>query len=473
MRYFNYQSLSELQQNCAQLKSEHLKFEPDPERVKSALFSPVNVGGFKVGNAIAIHPMEGCDGTLDGSPDELTWRRYERFAAGGAKVIWFEATAVCPEGRANTRQLWIKHDNLNEFARLLARIREVHATEFGTADDLLIPIQLTHSGRYSVQDRLLAYHHPSIDARTGTPPDAPVVSDGELERLEDQYVEAAGLALAAGFGAIDLKVTHGYLLSELMGAKLRPGRYGGPVENRTRFARNVFGKIRAKFGRQLLLGMRLGCFDGVPYRKRADGVGEPYPFDTPYPYGFGVAADNPLREDLTDVKQAIQLYREAGLELLNVSIGCPYYNPHVTRPFESPDDGNYLQPEHPLLGVDRHFRIAGELQQAFPDLPMVGTGYSWLQIYAPNAGAWNVAHRKIHFFGVGRGALAYPDFPNALAETGQLDQRRVCKTLTYCTFLMRQKTHPLGQFPTGCPPFDKEVYGPIMKDARAMQRAAK
>jgi NADPH2 dehydrogenase len=473
MRYFHYKHLSELEQDCTQLGTGHVRFEPDSERVKAALFAPATVGNRRVGNAIAIHPMEGCDGTLEGSPDELTWRRYERFATGGAKMIWFEATAVCPEGRANTRQLWIRRGNVGEFARLLARIHELHAVEFGTSDGLLIPIQLTHSGRYSVPEQRLAYHHPLIDAKAGTPANAPVVSDGELERLEDQYEEAAGLALEAGFRAIDLKVTHGYLLSELMGAKLREGRYGGSVENRTRFVRNVFGKIRARFGRQLLLGMRLGCYDGVPYRKRADGVGEPFPFTTPYPYGFGVAADDPLREDLTDVKQAIQLYREAGLELLNVSIGCPYYNPHVTRPFESPDDGNYLQPEHPLMGVDRHFRIAGELQRTFPDLPMVGTGYSWLQVYAPNAGAWNVAQGNIRFFGVGRGALAYPDFPKALAETGQLDERRVCKTLTYCTFLMRQKTHPLGQFPTGCPPFDKEVYGPIMKDARARQRAAK
>jgi NADPH2 dehydrogenase len=472
MRHFHYKSLSEIERHCAELQIGHVRFEPDPQRVQTALFAPSEVGGFKVGNTIAIHPMEGCDGTPDGSPDELTWRRYQRFATGGAKLIWFEATAVCGEGRANTRQLWIRRENVSDFARLLTRIRELHASEFGTADDLLIPIQLTHSGRYSVPERLLAYHHPSIDAKTGAA-SAAVVSDDELERLEDQYVEAAGLALEAGFRAVDLKVTHGYLLSELMGAKLREGRYGGSVENRTRFARNVFGKIRAKYGRQILLGMRLGCYDGVPYRKREDGVGEPYPFTTPYPYGFGVAAENPLQEDLADVKQAIQLYREAGLELLNVSIGCPYYNPHVTRPFESPDDGNYLQPEHPLWGVDRHFRIAGELQRTFPGLPMVGTGYSWLQVYAPNAGAFNVAQGNIRFFGIGRGALAYPDFPKALAESGQLDERRVCKTLTYCTFLMRQKTHPLGQFPTGCPPFDKEVYGPIMKQARALQRAAK
>ena len=159
-----------------------------------------------------------------------------------------------------------------------------------------------------------------------------------------------------------------------------------------------------------------------------------------------------------------------GLQLLNVSLGCPYYNPHIGRPFEKPDEGNYEPPEHPLLGVDRHFRIAADLQNTFPDLPMVGTGYSWLQKYAINAGAANVADGNIRFFGMGRNVLSYPDFARDVVEKGELDEMRVCKTLTYCTFLMRQKDHPLGQFPSGCPPFDKLAYGPIMKEAREAYR---
>ena len=96
----------------------------------------------------------------------------------------------------------------------------------------------------------------------------------------------------------------------------------------------------------LLLGVRLGCFDGVPYRKREDGVGEPYPFETPYPMA-SASRGEPVGEEPYRSKAAIGLFREAGAAFFNISIGCPYYNPHVTRPFETPDDGNYLEPEHP------------------------------------------------------------------------------------------------------------------------------
>jgi NADPH2 dehydrogenase len=471
MRHFKYKTLDELEQSARELGADAVRFEHDPERVRQILARKVAVGDFVAGNSMAIHPMEGCDGTPDGKPDELTWRRYERFARGGAKLVWFEATAVREDGRANPRKLWIHEASVDDFARLLEHVRQSHAAEFGSADDLLMPVQLTHSGRYSYGRRQIAYHNPLIDAKTNVRADYPVIGDDELERLEDDYVAAGRLALRAGFQAFELKVVHGYLLSELMGARTREGRYGGPLENRTRLIRNVLGKFRAEFGSRLIPCMRLNAFDGVPYEKGGPGgEGKPLDYPLPYPWGWGVDAGDPLREDLTEVKQAIAWFQEWGIRLLNVSLGSPYYNPHIGRPFETPDEGNYEQPEHPLLGVNRHFRIAGELQRAFPGLPMVGTGYSWLQKYAVNAGAANLDSGAIRFVGVGRGALAHPAFAREALATGTLDERRVCKTLTFCTYLMRQKAHPLGQVPTGCPPFDKEPYGQIIKEVRAARR---
>ncbi len=472
MRHFTYQSQEEIVADAERLGASSVRFEPDPARVRSTLARPVEVGGFRVGNSIAIHPMEGCDGELDGRPGELTLRRYDRYAQSGAKLLWFEATAVRQDGRANSRQLWIHPGTTAELACMLEDTRRVHREIYGTADDLLEVLQLTHSGRHSFPCKIVVSHNPYVDAKTGVPADCPLLTDEDLERLEDDYVEAARLAYSIGFRAVDIKVTHGYLMVELLGAKTRPGRYGGPLENRLRLLRNVIGKIRAALGAKLMLCVRLGCYDGVPYYgDPATNVGVPCRYQIPYPYGFGVDPLDPLREDLAEVRQVISCLQSWGVAMINVSSGSPYFNPHVGRPFEKPDEGNYEPPEHPMLGVDRHFRIAGRLQEAFPDLPMVGTGYSWLQKYAINAGAKNIEEGKIRFFGLGRGSLAHPGFAREALERGELDERKVCKTLTFCTFLMRQKNHPLGQFPTGCPPFDKEPYGQIMKQAAQAKRA--
>src|ERR1035438_6985392 len=107
MRHFVYKTLDELRRAAEEAGAAHVRFTATAALVRQVLARPVRVGAFTVGNSIAIQPMEGCDGTLDGSPGELTLRRYERFAGGGAKLIWFEATAVGEDGRANTRPLWI------------------------------------------------------------------------------------------------------------------------------------------------------------------------------------------------------------------------------------------------------------------------------------------------------------------------------------------------------------------------------
>ena len=140
-------------------------------------------------------------------------------------------------------------------------------------------------------------------------------------------------------------------------------------------------------------------------------------------------------------------------------MGNPYASPHLLRPFEyAPPDG-YETPEHPLIGVDRHFRLTAAIQQAYPDLAVVGSGYSWLQAFAFQAGAANVAagpgHVRRHR---PRVALASPTSAGTSCAGEPLDRSGICRTFSYCTALMRSKHNELGQFATGCPPFDKDVY---------------
>ena len=303
--YFKYKSLDDIRRDVERLRL-GIRFSED----LSPLAEPVQIGPLRAGNSIAIQPMEGCDGTLDGRPDELTFRRWRRFGAGGAKIIWGEATAVVEEGRANTRQLLINDQTAGSLEQVLRECRAAHREAFGSDDDLVVGLQLTHSGRYSFQRPLIAFHDPLLDPRTivdksrelTVTPDYPALDDSYLERREDRYVEAARLAFRIGFDFVDVKQCHRYLLSELLAAKTRPGRYGGSFENRTRLVRNVIGKIRDAVAGAVICS-RVNVYDGVPFRRNEDsGIGEPCPFEPPVRSSFGADEHDPVREDLTEPK---------------------------------------------------------------------------------------------------------------------------------------------------------------------------
>jgi len=468
-RYFKFRTVAELEAESRRLLLD-LRF-CDDFRV---LFKPAVIGPLRAGNRLCIQPMEGCDGTPDGRPDELTFRRYRRFGAGGAKLIWGEATAVVEEGRANPRQLLINEQTAPGLKRMLEECRQAHREAFGSDDDLVVGLQLTHSGRYSHRRPLITFHDPILDPRTvvekatGKTVDAgfPLIDDDYLRRLVDHYVTAARLAHQTGFQFVDIKQCHRYLLNELLAAKSRPGPYGGSLENRTRLAREIITAVRSEVP-GLVIATRINVFDSIPFQKRAGGEeGEPCPWQAPVRSAWDVREDDPLQPNLTEPLWWIGEMARLGVSLINVSMGNPYATMHVIRPFEYPPPDGYETPEHPLVGVDRHFRLAAEVQQQFPDLPIVGSGYSYLQEFLFHAGAANVRDRRVTLVGVGRAALPQPDFARQLLENGRLDRKRVCRTFSYCTALMRAKHNELGQFATGCPPFDKEVYGPLWQDAQ-------
>ncbi|MHC4325684.1 MAG: oxidoreductase, partial [Planctomycetota bacterium] len=375
--------------NTADLKrlSKQLGLNVEAIEDVSILTEPVKVGKLVIPNSLAVHPMEGCDGDSRGRPGKLTLRRYERFAAGGAGLIWAEATAVVPEGRANPRQLWIHEKNKESFAGMVKMMRQAASKSMGPGHKPVIVLQLTHSGRYSkpegkahpiiaqrdpYRDPLVPQPIPDPNRTSRIPDDWPLVTDEYLDKLQDAYVEAARIAFEVGFDAVDVKSCHGYLINELFGCRSRKGKYGGSFENRTRFPLQVIDKIRQELGDDAVVTARLGIYDAIPY-----------------PYGWAVDEKDYTKPDLTEPKKLIDLLQQRGLGLINVTIANPYYNPHVGRPFNETIVGGYEEPEHPLAGVDRLISLAGEIQKQFPDIAMVGTGYSWLRTLFANVAAAN------------------------------------------------------------------------------------
>jgi 2,4-dienoyl-CoA reductase (NADPH2) len=411
----------------------------------SVLAEPLEACGFVLPNRLAIHPMEGCDGTADGRPDELTIRRYRRFAAGGAGLIWFEATAVVPEGRANPRQLWIHEENVGDFAAVVELIRATARERFGAAFRPLVVAQLTHSGRYSKPgDRpapIIAHHDPNRDGAMNLPADLPVATDEYLDGLQDRYVQAARLAYQAGFDAVDIKCCHGYLLHELLSGRRREGKYGGSFENRTRMLRETVEKVRSACGK--MVTTRLGVFDAIAY-----------------PHGWGVSQEDRMTADLSEPARLIGQLCELGVGMVNVTLANPYYNPFYNRPFDKPTLGAPSPPEHPVIGVARLIGLCGQLQKQHPDVAMIGTGYSWLRTMIGQVAAGAVAAGLARVIGLGRGGFAYPDFAADLLKKGKLDPKKICVACSGCTQIMRDGGR------TGCIVRDAEVYGPIYRAGR-------
>ena len=120
----------------------------------------------------------------------------------------------------------------------------------------------------------------------------------------------------------------------------------------------------------------------------------------------------PSRPELDEPLRLIGLLVEAGVSLVNVSLGNPYASPHLLRPFENPPPDGYETPEHPLAGVARHFACTAAVQKAFPALAVVGSGYSWLQEFAFRAGAANVAESAgSRSWGLAEGLFRSPTSP--------------------------------------------------------------
>src|SRR5260221_1238584 len=100
--------------------------------------------------------MEGWDGEADGRPTENTVRRWQNFGLSGAKLIWGgEAVAVRHEGRANPNQLLINEQTKADLGQLREALIAAHLEACGGTDDLLLGLQLTHSGRYSCPNEKL------------------------------------------------------------------------------------------------------------------------------------------------------------------------------------------------------------------------------------------------------------------------------------------------------------------------------
>jgi NADPH2 dehydrogenase len=474
--------LKNVSQFAEHLRALHLQIPCDREILRAAdspLFLSLTRGEIRIGNRIAINPMEGWDGTANGNPTENTLRRWRRFGQSGAKLIWGgEAVAVSHGGRANPNQLVIAQHTRAGLAQLRAALIAEHKQAAGSDAGLLIGLQLTHSGRYCKpnlhhrpEPRIL-YHHPILDRRLGLPPDYPLLANGEIGGIIEDFHRAARIASELGFDFVDIKHCHGYLGHEFLSAHTREGNYGGSFENRTRFLREVVQGIRAA-APQLKIGVRVSAFDSVPFHpdstqspngqlggqltgKLGPGIPEPHADLLPYRWGFGVNPSDPTQPDLAEPIQFFSLLESLHIFLVNVTAGSPYYSSHIQRPALYPPSDGYQPPEDPLVGVARQMHVTRELKRRFPNLLFVGTAYSYLQDFLPHVAQAALREDWIDSVGLGRMVLTYPEIFLDAAQCGAVQHKRVCRTFSDCT------TAPRNGLPSGCYPLDSHYKNSAM-----------
>jgi len=425
---FHYKTKEELTSKASELGFD-LPYSDDI----SPLLSPANAGGFKISNRLVVQPMEGYDSGGDGSPSELTRRRYLRYAEGGSGIIWFEAVSVNPEGRSNPRQLWLHKMNRDAFSYLNDEIKRTAAA---IGSDPLLVVQLTHSGRYS---KPYGKPKPQVAAPNAVLDKMPpsILTDDDLKRIQDQFVESSRLAYASGFGAVDLKACHGYLMIDLLAARGRENSIfgGSETEKRFRFLLETYDRIKYEVP-GILVTVRLNISDL-------------------YPGGFGTNEKG--EADFEESLLLVEQLASRGIEIINISMGSPYHNPHVSRPYDTPVPGASVPAEHPLQGVSRMIRGTALFQRRFTGIRFVGSAYSYLRHFGPNVGAAAVRNGDASFIGFGRSSFAYPSMPLDLMNEGKADPSKICITCSGCTRLIRNLS------PGGCVLRDRLIYANELK----------
>lgn len=402
--------------------------------MKNIISAPIELYGRKVNNRVLFQPMEGCDGTPEGGIDILTKRRYLRFVDGAPGVIWFEATAVCNEGRANPRQLYINDITVEGFKDIVREMKAKSKALHGF--EPVIIVQLTHSGRYSkpngTPEPIVAYRNEVWERNKENQPFV-VADDDYLTKIPAMYAKAAELALEAGFDGMDVKCCHGYLFNELLSAYNREGAYGGSFENRTRLYFDCINAVKEAVGDKAFVTTRLNACDCFPYG-----------------YGFGVNESGEI--DLRETKAIIKKLQEKGIELVNLTIGNPYLIPHINRPYvaNAPEDGN--------IGMKRVYDVTKEITSDFPDIKFVVSALTFEGEKAVDYAEKLLLDGVGDFAGFGRMTFAYPTFYKDYLEKGSLDKTKVCIKCSKCSELMRAGTV------SGCVIRDSECYMPYYKE---------
>ena len=215
-----------------------------------SLFSPLQLGALELPNRILMAPLTRARAGREGIPNELMARYYAQRA--GAGLIISEATGISREGLGwpNAPGLWDEaqvegwklvtgavHDAGGRIVAQLWHMGRLVHPDLGGG-------QPVSSSATTAPDLARTYEgkKPYVEARSATRAD--------IDRILEDYARAAGNAIRAGFDGVQIHGANGYLVDQFLrsSANLREDEYGGSVEGRIRFAREVLQAVGGTIG---------------------------------------------------------------------------------------------------------------------------------------------------------------------------------------------------------------------------------
>lgn len=338
------------------------------------LFQPLTIGGLSLKNRIVMPPMgTGLDDA--GRMNDAAIAYYRRRAEGGTGTITVEALLVDPETRGPEPKIYGA-----EFVPGLRQlVDEVHAA------GAVVGAQLLHPGR-----QVLAGRHvgPSAVAINSASPVPQALSATEIDAIVTQFADGAQRAVAAGFDFVEVHGAHGYLLSDFLSplANRRDDGYGGSLEGRARFSREVARAIRER------------CPE-IPFVWRISG-------EDALPGGA----------TLDDATRVAQWLEQDGVDCISVSAGN-WRSLHVT-----------LAP----MWVPRGYlvRMAAQIREHV-SVPVMAVG----RLNDPDDARRVLTDGHADLIAIGRGLIADPDWARKVAA-GRPDEVRPCIACNACVDLV-------------------------------------
>ena len=397
------------------------------------LAQPIKIGKKTAKNRFCINAMECCDSNPDGTFSVKTLERYENLFKGDAGVVVFESVTMQTESRARNEQLVLNPDD-----PVNRKCWEDFVKDIKTRyPDPLLIVQLNHSGEVSGSSFSERVCVKPLYGFGGKVVDAEYVDD-----TIDMFVKCSKFLYDIGCDGVDLKFCHGYFGSQV----LRPyndrvWKYGGPWENRSRFAFDMIEKVRKTVNDDnFLVGSKVSMYEG-------------------FPGGQGSAGPDTAVMDLTESIDLVKGLEVRGANFILESTG----NPSVTMELHMP---NREKPDDVYV----HFTMAKIIKENLkPETCVIGGAYSVLNNgrnklkgVDPSLnsmfhwGNYNIEHNYADMIALGRQSLADPLLPEKYCND-QEDQIHWCVSCDNCVELL------IRQCNVGCTVHNKP-YGEIIRN---------